>query len=365
MRTPVGLVHHIRYKHPELLFHKVEGQTVVNLPASGIPQVKDPNYVETDANIVTFSAPNATVEIPNADGVTVIGEPAKAEEGEIPLAEEAKPTLTKELLKGLLEEVLEEQQEAKDKEALKKAVNDAAAESTEARELAGKACKGVECIQETIDLIGTKLDTIAKSVAEPPAEIQPPPAPVIATPPVELAEGPAGVIQPVVAPVPVEEHNHDHPAHLSSTEMAEGVLDRIMSCDECSPAMKEALKRRLHKYIPEYGMDREEATGGDDLREAKEETQTETEKALEQHSVAGGGEAAVDAEAKAKAEAGAGAAVAEPAGEPVAPAAAATSNAAPAADGDGAGDDPTPESTTAPKSLEERKKDPRDPLGWI
>jgi hypothetical protein len=360
-RTKYGLTQHINRIH---LLEPEAAPAGSTVQTSAYPPVDPPAQAPVEITTFNPQAP-VSIEITDSGRVTVIGEPAEAEEGEITLAEE-KPTLTKETLKVLLEEVLNEQQEEKDKQALQKAVQEAAAGSTEARELAGKACKGVECIQEAIDLLGSKLETIAQTVAEPPEEIQPTPAPVIAAPPVSVGPpvqpivAPQPAFQPVVAPIPEpvqeEEHHHDHPAHLTSASMAEGVLDRIMSCEHCSPAMKEALKRRLHVYLPdELGRVGEEASVGDEgsneaKTEAREEAKAPAEEYLEQHPVAGGEEPALS-EAKAKAEAG-GAAGLESDGAAAEPAAEPTGDAPTNADG-------------ADATAEDKRAKFNDPLNWI
>lgn len=332
---------------------------------------------ETDANVLTLHPVGPEEVLTTGEGMVVIRPAEPAEEGETPLAE-TKPTLTKDVLKGMLEEILEEQKEEADKAALRKAVEDAAAGSLEARELAGKACHGVECLQQAISTIGEKIDEFKNSVEVAPEPAPAPPIePVVAAPvvvPTEPVQAQAPAEPPMTVQPAVEEHdhNHDHPAHLTSASMAEGVLDRIMSCEQCSPSMKKALIHKLHKYIdPEdlkrlAGMFGEEATVGEDRREAEEEAQPPEE---EQHPVAGGEELAAQAEAKAEAGADAGAGSDEPVGEPAADG----DSAAPAGAADGAAAQPAAESSDSAAPPAESATDPdterrkafRDPLGYI
>lgn len=146
--------------------------------------------------------------------------------------------------------------------------------------------------------------------------------------------------------------------------MAEGVLDRIMSCDQCSPAMKEALKRRLHRYLPDYPGFREEALGGEERRD--EEAQEELVEEGEPDPVAGGEEPGVAAEAKAEAGAGAGATGDEPDGAGTPAGGSGDESATATAEGAGGNDAPVAgaEPAAAPSPDDERKKF-NDPLNWI
>lgn len=384
MKTIVGLERHIRFKHPE----ELPQQTVLNPPKVDLEAVaktiKAVNSFagdevpvvpveETDVDHATFT-PTGPVEVMLDDParVTRIGEPASdAEEGEKPL-DATKPVLTKDILKGMLEEVLAEQKAEADRKALQDAVTAAASTSSEAKDLAGRACHGVECLQEAMGKIEGQLDKFNQLMeqaeeAEAPTVPVPQPIPQPVQPVQLVQPQPVALTQP---PQRAEEHDHDHdhehehPAHLTSAEMAEGVLDRIMSCDQCSPAMKEALKRRLHRYLPDYPGFREEALGGEERRE--EEAQEELAEEGKPDPVAGGEEPGVSAEAKAEAEAGAGTAGDEPAGAGTSVGGSGNEAEAGPAEGAGGNDahDAGNEPAAAPRSDDERKNF-NDPLNWI
>jgi hypothetical protein len=199
----------------------------------------------------------------------VVKATAAAEKGVDPLPvikEEVSQGLTKEAFRQMLEDVLAEKASEDERKEAMKAAKEALLHSSETNNLAkenrekiDQVCEGVECLKQGLQGIENTIknfsDNLKESLQEEEQNTAPPaPIPVQEPPP---APAPKEVNYP-------EEHQHGHPEHLVSPEMAAGVLDRIMACNHCSPSMKAALKMRFKEYFPNYEKVREETTGDED-----------------------------------------------------------------------------------------------------